>query len=300
MNRVPVVFCFDDNYSSQAAVAIASLLEAKNSSTNYVIYCVVPSDFRISSKRRIERVVKGRSSISFLEAGRKVEDAYEIRGITSAAYYRLLIHELLPDEKKVIYSDVDVLIVGDLTNVFQTDMSRNLIGAVKSVTNYNVHEQRLAEIEYWKREFSDLRDKYINSGFLLMNLEAIRSANLGERWYPMLKRNFHYQDQDILNITCKGRIVFLPPALCKLTYLSDISYVQCIGELFSEQEVHDVINNPVIIHYAGEKPWNYRRVSYADLWWSFLHKFPRLYIWFFGRYMKIVLFRKAQKLFSSI
>jgi len=298
MNRVPIVFCFDDNYSSQAAVAIASLLKAKDQSTKYIIYCIVPSQYKRSNEKKIRRIVKCAADLSFVRAGKNIEGGYETRGISSAAYYRLCIHDLIPNEDKVIYSDVDVLFVNDLFDTYSIKIKENLIGAVKSITNYNVHDKRINEIEYWDRNFGDIRDRYVNSGFLLMNLSAIRQSGLGKRWVEMSKENYVYQDQDILNITCKNKIIFLPPSLCKLTYISDATYLECKGRLFTEKEINDVINNPIIIHYAGEKPWNYRSIAYSDLWWSFLSNYPGLYIGFFVRYFRVRIGRKISEYLS--
>ncbi len=300
MNRVPIVFCFDDNYSSQAAVAIASLLYSKNLSTEYVIYCVVPKLFRKRNENKILKAIKDETSVKFVRIGDELDKSYETRGITSAAYYRLAIHYLLENEKKVLYSDVDVLFVGDLYETYTQPMNGKLIGAVKSSTNYLIHEKRCRAIEYWSREFNDVKDKYVNSGFLLMNLTEIRRSDLGRTWIEMSKKNFVFQDQDIINITCKHRILFLPPTLCRLTYASEDAYLACIGEVFSEKEVYDALKNPVIFHYAGQKPWNYRKAPYANLWWSFLKNQPNLYLWFACRYIKNSTFKKLKKLLESL
>lgn len=277
MNEVPIVFCFDDNYARQATVAIASLLEASKVNTKYKIYCIVPGKYKHSNANRIRDVVNKRASLVFIHADGSLDNGYEIRGISSAAYYRFCIHTLLPTETKVIYSDVDVLFVGDLYDTYQTNLRNSFIGAVRSVTNFYAHDERLRTIEYWQREFGDIGNNYVNSGFLLMDLEAIRNSNLGSRWIDMSGGEYFYQDQDILNITCKNQIAFLPPALCRLTYIADKTYLDCKGKLFSEQEIYEVINNPIIIHYAGEKPWNYEKIEFADMWWSFVHRHTNLF-----------------------
>lgn len=49
--------------------------------------------------------------IQYRQVDNTFDASYEIRGITTPAYYRLLIPELIPEYDKIIYSDVDVIFV---------------------------------------------------------------------------------------------------------------------------------------------------------------------------------------------
>ncbi len=60
--------------------------------------------------------------------------------LATSAYYRLSLHELLPNVKRIIYMDGDTLVFEDLTELIKLDMKGNIImgfldvsvGAIKS------------------------------------------------------------------------------------------------------------------------------------------------------------------------
>ncbi|MDR0618122.1 MAG: hypothetical protein LBG23_05145 [Endomicrobium sp.] len=75
-------------------------------------------------------------------------------------------------------------------------------------------------------------DIYINAGVLLLNLKNLRADNVNKSWINLAeKESFPFHDQDIINLTCKGKIVFLPP------------------------EYNFATDNAKIIHFANNKPW---------------------------------------------
>lgn len=48
-------------------------------------------------------------NITYRNVGNAFEGAFEIRGITVAAYYRLLIPEVITEYDKIFYFDVDII-----------------------------------------------------------------------------------------------------------------------------------------------------------------------------------------------
>lgn len=55
-------------------------------------------------------------------------------------------------------------------------------------------------------------NEYINSGFLIMNLELMRKDNMVEKFIEASKVDYlEFPDQDVLNQLCKDRILALPP-----------------------------------------------------------------------------------------
>ena len=120
---IPIIFAFDNNFSIPAIVAIKSLLIHANQSTLYKVYCVISSDVDKSNLEMIERLfISKNHKLEFINASMHFEGAYIHRGISLASYYRLMIHELIPNEDKIIYADIDVLFNGDLKDVFEIDI----------------------------------------------------------------------------------------------------------------------------------------------------------------------------------
>ncbi|WP_392362335.1 glycosyltransferase, partial [Streptococcus suis] len=59
----------------------------------------------------------------------------------------------------------------------------------------------------------ELDELYVNAGVLLMNLEAMRRDNITNLLFAETERltgQIQFQDQDVINIALKGKIVEVP------------------------------------------------------------------------------------------
>ena len=95
---------------SPAIVSLTSLLENANSNTFYDIYIIYPNkyDYTNTPITKLTDIYQ-RCKITYRPISDVFRGAFEIRGITTPAYYRLLIPELIPEYDKILYSDVDVI-----------------------------------------------------------------------------------------------------------------------------------------------------------------------------------------------
>ncbi|TIW21195.1 MAG: glycosyltransferase family 8 protein [Mesorhizobium sp.] len=175
--------------------------------------------------------------------GKRISDL-PTRGklLTTAAYARILIPEILPDCDKAIYLDADTLVVSDLGALWLADLGDNLVAGV--VDGF-VEQEELDDIEM-------SRNEYINSGVLVMNLVAWRREGIADRVFATVRETAksRYLDQTALNTVVRGRVLFLGRE----------------WNFFSERYVEIERRLPKVIHYAGSaKPWRYRRVPFADV-----------------------------------
>lgn len=53
--------------------------------------------------------------------------------ITEASYYRLLAGRIFPDLDKVLYLDCDLVVLGSLSSIWETDLSDNTLAAVEEI-----------------------------------------------------------------------------------------------------------------------------------------------------------------------
>lgn len=72
------------------------------------------------------------------------------------------------------------------------------------------------------------------------------------------RQDFEWQDQDVLNIACKGRWVELPQEWNWHFSLSPLADLHRKGDPEAA----------AIAHYAGEKPWNMNDSPYTPAWWK--------------------------------
>lgn len=270
--QINIAFCFDEKMMRQACVTISSLLEHKSRETSFHVFCVCsPKALRIHHylKKLIMKYAPD-TTLTMCENTMDLKGGYEIRGITVSTYFRLNLHNLFPHIDKMIYSDVDILFHGDISEIWNMDMENYYLAGVRADVNIREAWMERMKDDYWK-ELSDWYGNYINAGFILMNLKKIRESGIGEIWKSMVGRKYYFQDQDILNITCKPHIAFLPMEYNRMMFYTEEDFGELRrNRIVTRQELEQAINDPKVIHYAGEKPWNKYKVAGADNWWSYV------------------------------
>lgn len=263
---IPIVFSTDHNFVMQTGVCICSLIEHATCST-YQIFVLINDDVSEEDKCLLREQVSmfHNHTIDFVSVGSIFDNAFEIRGITIAAYSRLLIPWLLPEFDKVIYSDVDVIFKIDLGEVFSESIEDSYFGAVPSIGAVMNYDYRR-----YVEKLGIKPQNYFNSGFLIINSKLQREANLKEKILHEVKNKYIYQDQDVINIVAKNRIKSISPEYCitqnfyqlfqKGDRLFKIFYGEDCWKTWLEGE-------ECIIHYAGPKPWNTFTYAWRE-WWN--------------------------------
>ena len=268
MSMIPVIFGLDQSYLFQAFVVMHSVL--KNSRKKYHFFLLTKDDIDESAKK-LENELKKRYS-NFSLSIRKIERYMFTKAkifnphLAQAAYYRLLIPELIREYDKCIYLDCDVIVNGDLGELFDIDITDFYLAGVRDCHLISVetvpttHQKRLG--------IPSVKD-YINSGVLLMNLLKLRKENLVVAFLKQSEKENLYEDQDVLNYCCYGAIKILPLKYnlfhfyCGHTirYLFDLPYP---GSDFMFDW-----NTPFILHMGGKyKPCLNPVYKGADVWWS--------------------------------
>lgn len=285
MNKIPVVFCFDDNLLLAAGVAINSLLLNAKADTFYSIYILHDSTAKFPSSSFFDPLAERflNYSISFINIGNEFNDAYEIRGITVAAYYRLLIPTLLPQYDKLMYHDVDVIFQDDLSEVFlKTEMDNYYIAGV--VSPACLHE----EVANERRSMGLDPYQYILSGDLILNSAYMRADNIVERFKQEAKNKYKHQDQDVINIVCQGKIHLLPVTFCSSVGAFELEANNTKQDIYPKDDLSAMISRG-IIHYNGPKPWNSLCPNF-DIWWEYYRNSPyydkKFYYDFFNNKME--------------
>ena len=242
-----------------------------NAETFYDIYILHSrdEDFERSELNRLP-LFYANCRIQYRTVDGFFDSAYEIRGITTPAYYRLLIPELIPEYDKVIYSDVDVIFRMDLSELYSMDLSDNYLAATRDV-GLNLSKDGVDYID----SMTELEvGNYLQSGFIMLNSKKIREDGLVAKFKEQAKRKLKFQDQDILNIVCKGKVKFL-----SLEYnMTDYSFYYAMKERellykwFDDMTISNAVANGNL-HFNGHKPWKKYCVNF-DIWWEYYRKSP--------------------------
>ena len=99
-----------------------------------------------------------------------------------------------------------------------------------------------------------------------MNIPALQKMNFTSQCLLHKNKKYTYQDQDIINIVCKGKIEFLP---LKYNYTSLLYSLSIENEKFKNIKAKEIAEcSNCIIHYTGNKPWNNFCLR-AEYWWYY-------------------------------
>lgn len=270
--KIPVAFATDINFVPPTFVAIASLLENAKPTTFY--------DITIMVSGGIAEIVKEQSrgfdkryknyNINVVDMGNQFSDVkMSIKHITSPTYYRLLLPKLLSNYNKCLYLDSDIVVNGDLTEFYRTNIDEYYIAGVRAAGYYYP--------EHWVQKHTQevglpSIDQYINAGILLFNLSRIRNEKIDEKMLSLVNRGFSSQDQDIINLACYNNIKILPLKYNLMTkYLryenGEIVLSEQDKKIYGVAESEEALLSPVIIHYADKiKPWADSSVIFFKEW----------------------------------
>jgi lipopolysaccharide biosynthesis glycosyltransferase len=183
-----------------------------------------------------------------------------LRRINSTMYMRLLMDDILPiDMPRIIYVDGDVLIEGDLAELYQVDMGDAMLGAVCDFGGTYIREELpLPGIDPETKK----KSPYFNSGVLLINMKPWREQKIGRAVIDYVKQNksiVRFPDQDGLNAVLFGKWKHLDLSWNAQT--DELINPANLGEQPLDQEIRrrrdELLFHPKIQHYAGrKKPWD--------------------------------------------
>lgn len=260
---VPVVFSADHNFIMPTSVAILSMLQ---NSTDCFCRIIILQGKDVTGKDQESLktlIAPFAASIEFQTMGNEFDNCFEIRGISTASYYRIQIPWLIPDLDKVLYIDGDVLFKQSILQLFNEDIEGYYVGGVNNIILLDI------SIEKYVSQIGADHNSYINGGVQIINSKLQRTDNLYEQYKKHLGEKYKYQDQDIVNIVCKGKVKLISHKY-NSTYTA-IKYYQANNgkcKIDKSQEYSKLQPlEPVIIHYAGAKPWNSFTLYWRD-WWN--------------------------------
>ena len=261
---IPIAFAFDQALEMPAAVCISSLLQSAEPATVYDIF-VVCRDRRSLDLENVGRVMAAhpRHRLTVREVSGEFDGSHQIRGINTTTYHRLLLADLIPEYDKLLYSDVDVIFREDLRPYFETDLSDCYFGVVRSCAHLDP-----VLSDYYRSQLHIDPTEAFYAGNLVINSALLRRDHMTEHFTAMADRQLKYQDMDILNLTCHGRVRFLPPAFCVTTYFCDMLArdPRRLLTVWSQSEIDHAVHHG-LIHYNGPKPWAGASLN-ADIWWE--------------------------------
>ena len=259
-NTIPIFFSSNDDYAPWLGVAMHSLVMNADPSRDYTIV-VLDEDLSEEHKAKLRALVEGKDNfeLRIVSMEGKIEGVFDRLGnrlrtdyFTMTIFFRLFIPTMFPEWDKGIYLDADIVVPGDISQMYDIDLDGKLVGACHDRSIAGVPEL----VEYVGTAIGVGIQNYVNSGILLMDMKALREHRLAERFLELFK-TYHFEsiapDQDYLNALCFERIHFMPDEW-------DVMPI----------EGSEDFQNPKLIHYnLFDKPWCYDDVQYGDYFWKY-------------------------------
>lgn len=257
--EIPIFFAVDDGYIPFLAVAIQSLVENSSKSNNYAIK-VLYVNISEENKTKIKKYEDKNVSIEFVDLNNYIESIkdklYTRDYYSKTTYFRLFIPELYPQYDKVLYLDSDIVLLGDVADLYNTEMGSDLVaavpdGAVQNIEIFQEYVEKVVGVANYKN--------YFNAGILLMNLEELRKFKFQEKFLYLLEtvKFTVAQDQDYLNRLCKGRVTILK---------KDWNKMPIPGDEINEEDIK-------LVHYNLDyKPWHFEDILYQEYFWKYAEK----------------------------
>lgn len=260
MKKANLFFAINDDYAQHCCVAATSILE-HNHDLTFDFYIL--TDFISEcNKRKLDqlkvRYVNCELHYCIVDDSIFKSFGLNIGHISCHTYYRYAIAEMFPHIDKALYLDVDLVVNGSIGELWDTDLAGFLCAGVSDLWIEGI---------YYKPEIGFGRDElYVNAGVLLLNLDQMRHEKLYQKLCNAtheLEGRIRFQDQDIINIVCRGRIKELPE---RYNFASRNAVVH------SEKG-----SDAVIVHYTGDiKPWSLEPCGnpLSGLYFLYLAKTP--------------------------
>lgn len=259
LEAIPIFFAIDDAYTPFLAVALQSLVDNASKDYQYLIK-ILHTNVQEEHMKQIKKYESKNVSIEFVDLtyyiGKVKDKLYTRDYYTNTTYFRLFLPELYPQYDKVLYLDSDIIVLGDISKLYNTEMGSNLVAAAPDdIIQYNKVFQDYAELVVGVAKYKH----YFNAGVLLMNLDELRKFKFQEKFLYLLGTvKFSVaQDQDYLNRLCKGRVTLISHDWDVMPYVNE------------ETKPEDI----KLIHYNfAYKPWHFEDVAYSEYFWKYAKK----------------------------
>lgn len=201
--RISIVMACDEGYAMPLATALRS--NADSNSRHWPLSVYILSDgFREKTQNRIRKSLPdGSISLHWLDVNLdRYTNLTTLSHISRMTFARLLLADVLPREMtRVLYLDSDILVLGDLGDLWTSCLGRNCVGAVPD-DGFDTLSKRQDP----KCAGMPIVKVYFNAGVLLINLDLWRQHRIGVRATHYLTEHSDtpFADQDALNWLLDG------------------------------------------------------------------------------------------------
>lgn len=237
-----------------------SLIENCSSKYNYDIV-ILENNISNKNKKLLYKEISSHKNVSlrFVDVQRFYNENKDVefsttRNYSIAIYNRLFIPEIFKNYDKVLYLDCDIVVKGDLSDLYEIDLYENYIAA----------NLGMISIECIKNKSNN----EINAGVILFNIQKCIEIDFTKKCLLNICKS-NTADQGAIDITCKDNIKYI-----------DYRYNFFASILDDAENIKDyipeyILNDIRVIHFTGAKCWfkDFAHNSNID-WFYYFAKTP--------------------------
>ncbi len=194
--------------------------------------------------------------LRFYNVANALQDLPTARRFPTPIYYRFLLGDILPpDIEKVLYLDCDIMVMRDISLLWDIPLEGAVLAACPWVVFGDYAEEYKPYVEQFPARLgvSQLSppERYYYSSFLMMDLALMRdekiSTQLVNASLELPAEKLAWPDQDVLNYVLRDRMVSLPLS-CNVIPLFAVAMQH------ESDEARAAYAEPFIVHFAATKP----------------------------------------------
>ena len=202
-----IAYAPDDKYINQTIVSMVSAIE--NNKEHEIEFIIIYSELSEESIKKLQDTItppqpstlREGVTLRLLQIDESIFTPLPLsHWVTVQAWFRIKLPDMCPDLDKILYLDCDTLILGDLSELFKTDLTDKYLAGVKDVWGVNKYCTRL----------NMSSGVYVNSGMLLFNADFCRKEHFFDKIVEFANKNakiIEFCDQDSINKIADEKVI---------------------------------------------------------------------------------------------
>ena len=175
-NNIPIFLACDDNYAPFLCTTIYSILEH---TTSFIDFYVMDGGISQNNKIMIKNNLKSFKNYTIKYFNMSTFDVSKfpnVKHYSLNTFFRYFIPQLVPNLKKVLYLDVDIIVKKDIAFLYNQNLERYPLGAVLE--------------DFYPNNYQNLKHKiypqykggehYFNAGVLLIDVQKFIKNSYSE------------------------------------------------------------------------------------------------------------------------
>jgi lipopolysaccharide biosynthesis glycosyltransferase len=247
-DTIIIAVSFDKGYAEQATVMLYSLLY--NNTNNKLTIFIFFNDLDETTKNKIAGNLEEFSNFEL--HWRKFEESliksfqHRPGHVNEYTYTKIFVSKILPEFKRIIYLDCDMLVLKDIADLWRIDLKSKTVGVVTDPSTRH-HEVGVT-----------IGKNYFNAGMLVFDVKQWNQKSysdlVAEKLFELGGKAWE-RDQDGLNVVLEH------DALKIDTKWNTQSHHIAATQKEGVKNIRQFLS-PAIVHFTGNlKPWNFKSSS---------------------------------------